>query len=465
MAYAYLVQLASELGNTLRFPAAAGILGTRWIQVPLQVVLSCGYVALLAAMLASLEWRSGFALVAGVVILIAAVVIVWTLRGQLIEHTMETLVRRITPSTRLENVKSPSRHILCATEVQTSETVYFTKDAIMLRGHRPYSPNLTTARVVCASAAFPLAFPPVIINGIPFFAIPMFAGPVSFGPLLNTLILVDGGVRDNLGFGWFEEQRSSIDELVVVSAAPNRHRAEPLNRFPGFTELAAFLRISFLPYNLRERLRRRIVASHLHEKRWDDKPKTPGAIVHIEDSPFDLADLLIARAEQSQRDDNRTPHQRPHVPDHVRDQMVIADQIWGSAGAQRGKLLERAHATIAHLNALESSLPVGAVRLGGTEPPAIANAGWPDTLGVPREQFDSGFDFTLGARSAWENRVGKSISVNTTFAAIDVDDAENLLFHGYYLTCANLHVTLNWPLLDGLNTERLGHLMRVRSKN
>jgi hypothetical protein len=59
---------------------------------------------------------------------------------------------------------------------------------------------------------------------------------------------------------------------------------------------------------------------------------------------------------------------------------------------------------------------------------------------------------------SWWERATRNAAVSTTFRALCLDDARNLLLHGYYLACCNLHVALGWPLLAGLDPSRLDAL-------
>jgi hypothetical protein len=59
---------------------------------------------------------------------------------------------------------------------------------------------------------------------------------------------------------------------------------------------------------------------------------------------------------------------------------------------------------------------------------------------------------------SWWERATRSAAVCTTFGALRPDDARNLLLHGYYVACCNLHVALGWPLLAGLDAPRLDAL-------
>jgi hypothetical protein len=59
---------------------------------------------------------------------------------------------------------------------------------------------------------------------------------------------------------------------------------------------------------------------------------------------------------------------------------------------------------------------------------------------------------------SWFERATRSAAVSTTFRALCLVEARNLLLHGYYLACCNLHVALGWPLLAGLDASRFDAL-------
>jgi predicted acylesterase/phospholipase RssA len=399
--------------------------------------------------MASSEWRTGVGVLSIVGITLTFVAFVWSLRGRLIERNFEELLRRVAHRTNLTDIESGTHHIICATEAQLGETIYFAPDAIRLRGHPPYLADLPTARVVRASAAFPLAFPPVFLKGVPYYLnpIPMIGGiSVRYGPLLQSFILVDGGVRDNLGFAWFEDFAPPLDELVVVSAAPNRYRVAPLPSTGSLAELLAVLRIGVLPYNSRERLRRRIVASLLHRRPWTEHAKAAGSILHIEDSPLDLAEMITRKPRSVEPTETDLPPRDLFMPDFRRDQIEVGNQLWESAGPHSETLLDRARAALDFLEAAESKLPFTERDLSGSISSPLA--------------IHSGNNFftSRNCSAAWHQRTESSGAVKTTFAAIHPAHARNLVLHGYYLACANLHVALDWPLCDRLDSERLDFL-------
>src|SRR5262249_27834725 len=185
---------------------------------------------------------------------------------------------------------------------------------------------------------------------------------------------------------------------------------------------------AFLPYNTREQLSRGRVASLLHLKTWDAEPKASGAIIHIEDSPFDLPDRLSAVAERAAANASEERRHEHSLPDHERDQLAIAERLWEGAGSHRQTLLRRANAARLYLESIETRLPAMENR---------ENSG----------MFD--------AKGAWHERARRSAGLGTTFRALKPETAVNLLVHGYYLACVNLHVQLGWPLLGQLDADRV----------
>jgi predicted acylesterase/phospholipase RssA len=411
--------------------------------------------AVLFVPLLYLAWRQGLALIAAIIYTIGVTAFVWSLRGPLIERTIAQVLRRVGTAETLADLmdRSTTHHVICATEAQLGETVYFAPDAIRLRGHEPYAADLPAARAVRASAAFPLAFPPVFLLGIA-------RSRPELGLMLSYLVLVDGGVRDNLGFGWFEDHARGLDELIVVSAAPNRSAERTLPIVPGFSELIAILRIAFLPYNTRERLKRNLVASYLYPPR-QQRTKGIGAILHIEDSPFVLPVLLsyvdAPRGNTTSSNPSDEPTVSAQAPDYAgynqamrneaqffdyrRDQIALAHKLRESEGRNAEELLGRAKAALEYLESVEPKLQRVESSL--------------NRVPTRRSLSSSADDAAYPAFIAWELRTRRSADLKTTFAAFARADAANLIIHGYCLACTNLHVALDWPLLDGLSAERL----------
>ena len=423
----------------------------------LALFLLLAYPVVAIASLAAEEWRAGIAVIAIVLIALGALAYVWSLRGALVERTVKRLIGRAGGSTRLAEFASPIRHVFCATEIQLSEPAYLSRDTIE-------TPSLvadfavgglTTERAIRASAAFPLAFPPVWIPKMP---IP--EGEPSFDPRelrargrLSGLLFADGGVSDNLGIGWFERTLDSPDALIIVSAAPNRRLRSALRTTPGLSEFSALLRVSFMPYELRERIRRRAVATRLLSQPWSAEGHAPGAVLHIEDSPHDLPALIFGRSRRKQPDHDVdwSGHQGA-LPDWVYDQLISVNTIAKAAANAGEALVVRSLAALEHLRAIEARLPQVQVP---RDESWNEEMGWFIGLlnvanGYPKE--------AMPVARPWNERASRSAQVSTTLAAINKEDAKNLLVHGYYLACTNLHVLLAWPLLEGLDQRRLDAL-------
>jgi hypothetical protein len=434
----------------------------------LELLLVLAYPVVAVALLAAENWRAGIAVIALVLIALSAVARVWSQRGALVERTVKRLLERGGRSTRLAEIESPVRHVFCATEVQLSEPAYLSRDGIETPSlvEDFAAGGLTTERVIRASAAFPLAFPPVWIPKLP-----IAEGVPSFDPResrprgwrLSGLLFADGGISDNLGVGWFEQTVGSVDTLIIVSAAPNRRRRSALRTTPGLSEFSALLRVSFLPYELRERIRRRAVATRLLSQPWSAEGHAPGAVLHIEDSPHDLPALIVGRSRRREPDHDVdwSGHQGA-LPDWIYDQLISVNTIAKAAVNAGEALVARSLAALEHLQAAEARLPQ--IRMPRDE-------SWDEEMswfigllnvanGYPKE--------AIPVTRPWSNRASRSAQVPTTLAAIDKEDAKNLLVHGYYLACTNLHVLLAWPLLEGLDQRRLdvlsaGEASRVES--
>ena len=427
----------------------------RWLPesaLPAPLTLGLGAVALVATLMDP-PWRIALALLGGAFVLAVWLAFVWHLRGKLLETTLGGLLHGNAAESALSAASSAVHHVFCASEVQFSETAYLAPDAIRVPSLGDFAPgDLTLTRAVRASAAFPGAFPPVFVPGVPWTRmVPRDARDQrATGSLYKRLILVDGGVRENLGISWFSEYAPQVDELVVISGAPNRPARHAVDTIPGLRELAALLRGALMPYEGRERLRRRVLAADLATRPGVAGASRGGAVVHIEDSPLDLPILLNARdAVKAQLDDTPRWDRLKSLPDWVVDQIVIADRLVSSAGESLRALVDRGTAAMRHVEAAGAQFrtpeisPERHVALGAQ-------------LAVVTRLFDYPILPSVGA--SWAQRASISAAVPTTFAALSISDAQNLVLHGYYLACANLHTILGWPLVAGLTRRRLDAL-------
>jgi hypothetical protein len=208
-----------------------------------------------------------------------------------------------------------------------------------------------------------------------------------------------------------------------------------------------------MPYELRERIRRRAVATRLLSQPWSAEGHALGAVLHIEDSPHDLPALIFGRSgrKQPDREVDWSGHQGA-LPDWVYDQLISVNTIAKAAANAGEALVARSLAALEHLRAVEARLPQVQVP---RDESWFEEMGWFHGLlnmanGYPKD--------IVPVVRPWNERASRSTQVSTTLAAINKEDAKNLLVHGYYLACTNLHVLLAWPLLEGLDQRRLDAL-------
>jgi hypothetical protein len=341
-----------------------------------------------------------------------------------------------------------------ATEVQLDESVFLAHDVIRSRSFLPTNPgNLRTSVAIRASAALPIAFPPVFLQGFKKrFVVRMIERDGDSRVEPKRMVLVDGGVRDNLGTGWFERYAPAVDDLVVVSSATNRHRSKIVSTIPGFSELTSLINIMNIPYNTRERNNRRAVLSELFAgKQPGAERRTRGALVHIEDSPFDLAAMLNSTV--NWKGSPGVWLEQSGMEDWDVNQLIAVTNL-RIASQDHDELLRRADAVVNHLNGIEEKLPA---------PPSLSlreHMRVSGAISVRSGRTDKTY-LSLGtsAAIAWWKRVEATSIVGTKLSKIGKHDAMNLLLQGFYLAMANLHVTAGWPLSDSMDIARMEKLL------
>ena len=405
----------------------------------------------LALLVAVPAWREAMAWLAATALALAALAALYTLRGRLIQRTFDALLRGDGPSPRLADARAATHHVFCATEAQFGETLYRASDRIRSRHFDDVAPgDLPTASAVRASAAFPGAFPPFFLRGVRGENREGVRGRADERGLRSEhMTLVDGGVRDNLGISWFGITPHDVDQVVVVSAAANRHALRAIARVVGIGELLALANIVNVPYNARERNRRRALRSEQFGRSWTrGLHEAAGALVHIEDSPYDLA--WKVRAPPDPDAETGTRLDRSSLPEWDVDQWLAVERLRASAGRYAPVLLQRARAVLAHLDALEPRLP---------EPPPLTARDQLDLhIATSKSPLSEKWVGGSDPQQAWWLRTRVNTLVGTQLGRIAVRDAMNLVLHGYYLSMATLHLAAGWPLLDALDEARLGAL-------
>ena len=207
--------------------------------------------------------------------------------------------------TKLSDVKKDLDHIICATEFRSAEQVYFAGDFVYSYALGYGVPGeLSLARAVQASAAFPGGFPPSTLSAKQH----KFTGtppPDKGGPPEppTQMVLTDGGVYDNMGDQWatgFADRvrvceklgpgRTVPERLVVINASA-RIPWNPFRRrlFPLLGEIPALLRVNDILYINTTNVRREVIVESFDP---NDPTKSAGlqsVLVQISQSPFRVA--------------------------------------------------------------------------------------------------------------------------------------------------------------------------------
>ena len=196
-------------------------------------------------------------------------------------------------------------HVICSTEFRSAEQVYFAGDFVYSYALGHGGPgDVSLARAVQASAAFPGGFPPTSLptkshnfTGTPP---PSAGGPPE---LPSNMVLTDGGVYDNMGDQWARGFAGRIQrcpklgakgtaptQLVVVNASA-RIPWTPFHRrlLPLVGELASLLRVNDVLYINTTNVRRQLIVDSFNPL---DPTKSKGlqsVLVQIAQSPFVVA--------------------------------------------------------------------------------------------------------------------------------------------------------------------------------
>lgn len=272
--------------------------GTLWA-APLTWAF-CALVLLLPILAGVLTWRLGSAwgwLVWAVTLLVDG----W-LAQQRSWVGRKAFERTLFHRARLDAVHPAVDHVICSTDLQTHELVYFSPRFVTswrLGWGRPGSLGL--AHAVQASAALPGAFSAVRI-------------PVSrFGfpdpdPVVRSLLLTDGGVYDNMGDQWAggTAGRTGTNvpdpppyvarRLIVANASAGQQVTPRLRvRTPLLGEAATLMAVKDVLYDQTTAVRRRLldlrfrVASSAQPLPGQD---LRGTLVQIDRTPYALPEVF-----------------------------------------------------------------------------------------------------------------------------------------------------------------------------
>ena len=325
-----------------------------------------------------------------------------------------------------------TRHIICATEIQTGQAMWFTAKGAVSRAFTLSDEpgDLSLARAVQASACLPVAFPPRRLRAQPT---RLLEANWPRGARLPTrAVVVDGGVRDNLGvdvfLAWGEEVPAgaieNVGDVIVVSGSATRVKRSRLGRdIPLLGEMFSLRKLSNLPYSTREANTRRALewrfraAPDLEPQGW---PRLRGTLVHIEESPAELADEI---------------------------QLWVRDWEWQSTPPS-----ERSDRNHPYRRKRQVEF------LSGLDPPParwVTNfLGWSERLDASGraeavlEVLARAEPDTKNVVTTWRERAVQNAAMRTTLSRVPPELAAQLIEHGYALAMARLHILQGYPLID-----------------
>jgi hypothetical protein len=299
---------------------------------------------------------------------------------------------------RLKDLNPSVTHLLCATEVQSKVHAYFSRAFAYSYeyGLSTGAGDLELSTAVQASACFPGGFPPRSLS----------AKQLGFTAVdRRTLWLVDGGVYDNMGEQWAQRFASRVAgnaELAdVAGAAPDNLLVVNASAREGWSTAPVLMRVPL------------------------------------------LGELLTLLREKSILYQVGTTNRRAGL---VRQFDTVRLACGLPAGPQRDALLRSAG-------------------LNGALTHIATNPRWPSTATMPSpaeqaacEEFAA--KLAAFADQPWIDRsVQLCAKVPTTLAKVGRENATALLWLGYVLTMANLHIFFDAPLYDLPSTQRFESLM------
>ena len=326
-----------------------------------------------------------------------AIVVAWVIAialGGWLSQQRSTVVAIAFDTTLLHRVELTSMHgnvshVMCATDLQMGQAVYFSNAFVYSWRTGWGSPGtMRAARAAQASAALPGAFSvvslPLARFGLPEQRVASHRHPP------NRFKLLDGGVYDNMGTEWLLniDQRmgdgmppvaiQTVNEAIVVNASAgdaviDRGWVE----IPFFGEISSLLAVKDVMYRQTTAVRRRLLNVRYQIARDREliqagagviKDALRGTTIQIDRSPFELPDSFLGGGDE---------------------------------------LTERAMTVI---NALDQ-----------------------DTTND-------------NARAYWAGEADANHKVKTTLSRIDSARAQSLIRHAYVLTMVNSHVLLDYPL-------------------
>jgi len=357
---------------------------------------------------------------------------------------------------QLSELSAPPLHVLCATELQTGSAAYFlnapfvvTRDSgpsieyfptLVSEGFQTAIMNFELTTAVQASASLPGAFPPVKLPVRGWFGITRRAVARTWERVpAPYMLLVDGGVRDNLGIEWFlRSTAADTTLLIVVNGAANKARGHQARvSAPWLGDIRSLLLVKDLPYNSREQNRREELLGRFLPSYRGVAGDITGAILHIEESPYDLAEALDRTVRQDAFESWLLTPEDIRVSEALRQRSDFA-AIRNRAAAVRAHL-EKAE----DIDALKAAKAAKAHNEVGR---TLASMSWASVL-VPEE---------------WDARAYRNSTLPTHLNKLGRPAAAELMRHSFALAMAKLHILFDFPLCDLPSIDELQRLMSAK---
>jgi predicted acylesterase/phospholipase RssA len=306
----------AHLGQTLDYRSATPEAINQWAAIPATRFASAGtlfaapvtwlYLLALLALTAACTfgvWFMPLELWLRALLFLAGLLLVgWAARlrgavcGRAFAKTLYTPpgVRR---PTRLRELNTGIDHVLCATDLHAGEHVYFSGQFVCAYRFGYGQPgDLPLHTAVQASAAFPGPLPARWLRTSRH----SFQQPQDQAASRSKyLVLVDGGVYDNMGDQWAQglatrKQRwpgladalREPDELIVVNASAGlRFKTTALLRMPWIGELLTLIRDKDVLYDNGTSVRRQALIARFQLSELEGRG-LHGALVHIPQTPY-----------------------------------------------------------------------------------------------------------------------------------------------------------------------------------
>jgi predicted acylesterase/phospholipase RssA len=306
-------ELRARIRPLLRHVAYTGLFfwgpSTNAFVIAVFVLLSLGGLGTLAGLV--LAFISGIGVWPGIVLVASLVVLsagalAFTRRSVVIDSALaRTHFSRDGHPTRLADVARSLDHVMCATELQAGEHFYLAPTFLYSYRFGCGNPgDLRLSTAVQASACLPGAFAARRLRTAPyrFRRDPSVIDPAQ---IPSQALLTDGGVYDNMADQWLDGLASRIrshhelqvrtpevNEVIVAnSSAGPPWRAAGASWLPILSELTTLLRVKDIQYAISTSTRRHNLVTV-----WDAAASagqgTEGALVHIAQSPFEVADAF-----------------------------------------------------------------------------------------------------------------------------------------------------------------------------